>query len=299
MPRQVIAYSVLIASPSDVNDERIGIRDAILQWNADNSQASGAILEPLMWEHNATPDLTCPAQQVINKQVVDWSDFAIACFWSTPGSQTNNAESGTIEEIERLLDFGKTVMVYFCTRDIPQSSNMTADFERLSNFKERCKRDGLYQEFDSVENLSFKVLSHLSQWMNRHHRSESVNLDNALSNDVAEKDFLPAELSKTKRRFRMAWITESQSESPNIQEMQAAARELRTDITGLSGEIDENEPNGSEIISQVQEVVMKCKQIDEFMRYFGDGDEFQEVVRLGNEIDANLERVIALKLGNP
>ncbi|MCH7848729.1 MAG: DUF4062 domain-containing protein, partial [Planctomycetes bacterium] len=83
MPRQVTAYSVFIASPSDVENERIAIREAILQWNADHSRASGAILEPLMWERNATPELAGSPQQVINQQVVDWSDFAIACFWST------------------------------------------------------------------------------------------------------------------------------------------------------------------------------------------------------------------------
>ncbi len=109
---------------------------------------------------------------------------------------------------------------------------------------------------------------------------------------------LPEEFSRAKRRFRMVWITEGKSDGPNFQDMQVAARELRADITRLSGEIDESVRSGSEIILQLQDVLAKCKEIDDFMRYFGDGDDFQALVLLGDGIVTQLEHVIALLLGS-
>ncbi|MCH7849425.1 MAG: ATP-binding cassette domain-containing protein [Planctomycetes bacterium] len=127
---------------------------------------------------------------------------------------------------------------------------------------------------------------------------EVFTLEGAQPDEAADQSLLPEEFSRAMRRFRMAWITEGQSDSPNFQEMQAAARELRAEITHLSGEIDENASSGSEIISQLRDVLAKCKQIDDFVRFFGDGDEFQELVRLGDETVTQLERVIALLLGS-
>lgn len=46
---------VLIASPSDVGDERKALDEVFVQWNATHSWDFGAILEAVKWETHATP----------------------------------------------------------------------------------------------------------------------------------------------------------------------------------------------------------------------------------------------------
>ena len=55
--------------------------------------------------------------------------MVVAVFWSRFGSPTEEYASGTEEEIERMLDSGKPVMLYFIERDVPMS---LIDAEQIS-----------------------------------------------------------------------------------------------------------------------------------------------------------------------
>ena len=48
-------YRVLIASPSDLTDERQAVTDAINEWNAEHASAEGVVLLPVRWETHARP----------------------------------------------------------------------------------------------------------------------------------------------------------------------------------------------------------------------------------------------------
>lgn len=67
MPRQATVYRILIASPSDVVDERGAISEVIRSWNAANSLSYGVILEPVSWETHAIPEMGDRPQAIINK----------------------------------------------------------------------------------------------------------------------------------------------------------------------------------------------------------------------------------------
>ncbi len=95
-------FRILIASPSDVNDERDIAVSTIQAWNDLNSSERQIVLLPLRWETHSAPEYNRRPQEVINRQVVDHCDLLVGVFWTRIGSPTGAAESGTLEEIERV-----------------------------------------------------------------------------------------------------------------------------------------------------------------------------------------------------
>jgi hypothetical protein len=68
-----------------------------------------------------TPGCGDYPQGLINNQIVDDCDILIAAFWSRLGTATPVAPSGTAEEIGRLRERSKNVLLYFSSAPSPQS----------------------------------------------------------------------------------------------------------------------------------------------------------------------------------
>nr|WP_256377869.1 DUF4062 domain-containing protein [Synechococcus sp. PCC 7502] len=96
-----------MASPRDVTDERKIVREEIARWNSIHAESKAIVLLPTDWETDATPNSGVSAQTAINRQLVDSCDLLIGIFWTRIGTPTLDAESGTIEEIERSTANGK------------------------------------------------------------------------------------------------------------------------------------------------------------------------------------------------
>ena len=158
MPRNVRCHDVLIASPSDVLEERRIIVDCIEDWNAVHSRGTGLILEPRRWEFDAMPDMGDRAQGVINRQIVDSSDILIGVFWRRLGTPTGVDVSGTAEELKRFIDAGKPVMLYFSKRDLPFDHDRQ-QFEALLAFRNQLP-PGLVFEFSEREVFRRLVSKH-------------------------------------------------------------------------------------------------------------------------------------------
>lgn len=52
-------HRVLIASPSDLTEEREAATMAINDWNAQHAAAEGIVLLPVKWETHARPNPAC------------------------------------------------------------------------------------------------------------------------------------------------------------------------------------------------------------------------------------------------
>ena len=55
MPFNSTTYRVLIASPSDLAEEREAATEAIYDWNAQHADDQGVVLLPIKWETHASP----------------------------------------------------------------------------------------------------------------------------------------------------------------------------------------------------------------------------------------------------
>ena len=158
-------YRILIASPSDVEKEReIAVR-VIQEWNDLYSYSRRVALLPLRSETHTAPEYGTRPQEVINRAIVDQCDLLVGIFWTRIGSPTGVAESGTLEEIERVGNAEKPIMLYFSRVEIDPDRIDLAQIEQLKRFKEKTYPKGLIESYKTIiefrdkfaKQLEFKV----------------------------------------------------------------------------------------------------------------------------------------------
>jgi hypothetical protein len=170
MPFEARVVRVLIASPSDTVNERQVIRGAIHDWNGVNGE-QGVMLLPLMWERDATPEMGDRPQGVINRQLVDPADMLIGVFWTRLGTPTSEADSGTVEEVERCIEMGKPVLLYFSSKPVHPDSVKPDEFARLKSAQQDFEKGGLVGRFESEEELYRSVIAALTATIRKHFAS--------------------------------------------------------------------------------------------------------------------------------
>lgn len=173
-------------SPSDVSSERDAVTEILAKWNAQIGTALGARIELVKWESHSTPDLSGPPQEVLNKQLLPDCDFAVAIFWSRLGTPTENYESGSVEEIDKLLQKGKRVLIYFNTSPIPQDMLDDDQFERLQKVKKRFLKQGLLSTYESTEELKIDIQNHLTSVVNSLPSKDGRSTRGSSLTDLAE-----------------------------------------------------------------------------------------------------------------
>ena len=161
MAYQATVLNVMIASPSDVADERQLVRDAIYEWNAIHSKQFGVMLNPIGWEHNVAPQMGGRPQEIINKNILNDSDILIGIFWTRLGSPTGEFASGTVEEISRHCDKNKLASIYISKRSYPDN----IDLQQLQLLRDQTQlwlNDGLLEFYDDRYSFKQKIKDHLS-----------------------------------------------------------------------------------------------------------------------------------------
>ena len=175
MPRQITIFECLIASPSDVEDERNELVDLINHWNAHIGRGLNVRVEAAAWEIRSVPEMGDRPQEIINRQIVDDCDLGIGIFHAKLGTPTGEAASGSVEEIQQLIDTDRPVMVYFSNKPIPQDMLNDDQFERLQSFKRDLQDRGLLADFETVADLREQVTLHLTSTIVRMMRRDHVS----------------------------------------------------------------------------------------------------------------------------
>jgi hypothetical protein len=154
-------YRVLIASPSDLSEERQAATEVIHEWNAQHSIAESIVLLPVMWETHARPQSGIGSQPAINNQFVKDCDILIGMFWSKIGTKTQVAESGTVEEIDQFIADRRPAMLYFSDRPIQLSKVDIKQLGKLKKFQAETYKKALIGSFKSLDELRHILLRHL------------------------------------------------------------------------------------------------------------------------------------------
>jgi hypothetical protein len=155
--------NVLIASPSDVNDERDAVTTAIHDWNSINAHPDtiNILLHPIRWETHSYPESGDRPQALLNRQIVARGDFLIGIFGTRLGTPTGVAESGTIEEIEQFRKAGKYVALYFSNAPVPRNADR-GQLDALDQYKQARQKDTKYEVFLSADDLRRQISQHLT-----------------------------------------------------------------------------------------------------------------------------------------
>jgi len=151
----------MIASPSDVEEERIIVREVLATWNALHSTAQRVVFLPLGWETHSSPDLGGRPQQLINDRILGRCDLLVGIFWTRIGSPTGKAISGTVEEIHEHHAAGKPVMLYFADRPVPPDRLDSVQYGEVQNLRRWAYEEGIVGGYDNLSDFRAQLERHL------------------------------------------------------------------------------------------------------------------------------------------
>jgi hypothetical protein len=164
---QANVLKVMIASPSDVAEEREIVTDALYQWNNANAVTRELVLQPVKWDTHGSPQMGASAQSILNEHLLLDADIVVGIFGTRIGTATTNFISGSVEEIKRHVAAGKLAMLYFSHIPADPHAIDPKQWAALQAFKEECRTGGLYAEYASHEQLRTDFGHHLTIALNK------------------------------------------------------------------------------------------------------------------------------------
>jgi hypothetical protein len=144
-------------------DDIANVMRAVARWNVVYGRAFGAVVVPLHWEVHAAAEHGVRPQASINAQLVADADIVLAIFRTRLGTPTGEAESGTVEEINKARDDGAYVAILRCLRDVDPSKLDPEQLQRLKDFFERVQSESLILSYESDAELRERVDTVLTQ----------------------------------------------------------------------------------------------------------------------------------------
>lgn len=180
MARQTTTYDLLVSCPGDVVEKGYlrAIENSVATFNSTFGKFNNVNLQVVHWSKDSYPESGCRAQELLDAQIVDDSDAAVALLFTRFGTPTDKYGSGTEEEIERMLQSQKQVFMYFVTEPVKMSEVDVAQYQRVQEFKTRYStlEKGIYREVESPAELQGQLLNHLSlHFLNRIVKSNQPN----------------------------------------------------------------------------------------------------------------------------
>ena len=191
MPRDDRVFSVLVACPSDVQEEAGLVRRAVEEVNLGMAPLQAARLEVVDWQTHASPGIGSDPQDVINRQLPDDYDIFLGVMWARFGTATPRAGSGTEEEFERALTRHQAnprsvkILFYFKQASLPPGTIDPPQLQKVQAFRERLKQEGvLYWDFGHGVDFERELRHHLNMQLQALLKSSSSHPDAKVDNDT-------------------------------------------------------------------------------------------------------------------
>ncbi len=166
MPTMIKVYDLLISCPSDIAPYVPQLETAVNYFNNHYGRNNKIGIRTIYWNKDTYATMGKSPQDIINQQIVENSDMIVGVFWTRFGTPTDKYESGTEEEVEKMIDMGKQVFLYFLDKPIPPSSFNHEQYSKISKFREKHKNDGIYFTLNDEISLSRKFYEHLELYFN-------------------------------------------------------------------------------------------------------------------------------------
>ena len=164
---------VVVASPSDVQEERDVLDNVVTEVNRGVAADRGIRLEVARWETDAYPGFHPEGPQGLIDPVLHITDcdLLIGIFWKRFGTPTSDAESGTEHEIHIAHEAWKRsgapqIMIYFNEQSAsPGSSAEAAEWAHVLRFKENFPEEGLWWAYKGHTQFERLVRNHLTMYV--------------------------------------------------------------------------------------------------------------------------------------
>lgn len=159
MSRRQEVLQVLVASPSDVGEERETIDAVVTELNNTLGARLPVRLELIRWESHTRPGVGTDAQDVINGQLAD-PDVFVGVMWTRLGTSTERAPSGTVEEFRKAherfrLDPTKTQLLMYLSEEPVSLTDIDLDqLKGVKDFEQELRHKGVFRyrrpQFESL-----------------------------------------------------------------------------------------------------------------------------------------------------
>jgi len=275
---------VLVASPSDLREERRLIPELIHAWNAEHALEMGLMFSPVLWETHSTPEMGERPQAILNRQLADRCDLLIGAFWTRLGTPTGEAPSGTVEEIERFTADGKRVLLYFSSRPVALASVDEEQYANLKAFKAAVREKGLFEEYEDIPELREKLPRHLTNVARELRntvvtRSESLPL---ISPVPDERGVARSQLSTDLRRLGAEWAAERDSDPMNLDEGKFLLSRLESAL--LDYQVSLGDKIGDDESAGMAELLKELRTLARHSLFIDGGRSFREFWERGDKL---------------
>ena len=167
MPQKITVYDLLISCPSDVVEYIPIIETAISRFNNSYGRLTDIVIRTFHWSKDTYPEFGDHPQALFNNQLLYNMDIVIGMFWTKFGEPTKDYNSGTEEEIEKMISMKKQVFLYFLDFPISPSKINQTQFDRLSAFKEKYCDESIYFSIPDSNTLMNQIRENLELYFGR------------------------------------------------------------------------------------------------------------------------------------
>lgn len=161
------------------------IRKSINRWNIVYGRTHGTVVLPVFWAEHAAPEFGRQPQAILNDQIVDDCDIALAIFANRLGTADEFAESGTVDEIERFNQRGKYVGILRSRRPVAIADIDLDQAARLEKYLDKIKNRALVMEYESDAQLQEYVEAAIMYSVGRGRARAQTQLEQAPPSDPA------------------------------------------------------------------------------------------------------------------
>ncbi|MCH5250354.1 MAG: right-handed parallel beta-helix repeat-containing protein [Lachnospiraceae bacterium] len=151
---------IVLASPSDLSEERMMIRKLVDELNPLYMQ-NDICIDLRMWENSVASMNADGPQGVIDLDLeIPCSDIFVCLYWKRVGTVIEVEDvAGTEHELNVALDSYRKnrhpdIKVFFKTREL---DNTTDDYKKIQEIAVKLQNKGLYDSFSSIEELRGKI----------------------------------------------------------------------------------------------------------------------------------------------
>ncbi|MFA4851761.1 MAG: DUF4062 domain-containing protein [Bacteroidales bacterium] len=201
MAKEILKYTIFLASPNDLSEERQAVDEVVKELNLTYGQKNNIVLEVLKWETHSAPGISLNHQQeIINMDIGDEYDIFIGLLWKKFGTKTKSSDSGTEEEFmnayNRFTNNHDNIQIlfYFKTSS-PKSLNELnpEEFLKVEKFKNNISQKNVYYwEFDTTENLKNFLRIHIPKRIETISEAQdlSIKRQTIIKTDTSNEDEL-------------------------------------------------------------------------------------------------------------
>ncbi|UPW83555.1 hypothetical protein [Lysinibacillus sp. Ag94] len=285
-------YRILIASPSDVAEERKIISEVVHTWNEKNASHYHAVILPVKWETHSIPELGSRPQAIINKQLVDYCDILVGAFWTRLGSKTGVAESGSAEEIEEFRSKNKPVMLYFSSAPVAPASLDMKQYSKLKTYKDKLMKEGLLESYTSLSEFREKLDRQLTALIRNINHTSQDNVTSVQDNEEIVKNSKKQLLSFI-YQMELEWESERDSNPYSTTNGKHILSSLASGLIDNNSILDEIlNPNS---MIKIKEIIRTCKILQNHQIFLDGGKSFGEFWKIGNSVFEELKSQVEQK----